>query len=166
MRTSLFLQIALLSSLSSCSFIERNTIGLFDSSPSGQFTSPAPEAIEQENAPLAPVETPPNELVAALQAPAATPADKSGVEVLWEIPAEPVDGFVIRYGYDRASLLQEKKVSASQLERFEDARFGFVYRFVLKDVEPNKPVFVSLTAFNGSKLSAPSPAFQVHTENP
>lgn len=55
----------------------------------------------------------------------------------------------------------EDKVPSAALDRFEDSKFGFVYRYVVKDVPTNKPVFVSLIAYTGSEQSAPSPVFEV-----
>lgn len=144
-----------LSVFSACSFVERNTIGLFrhdDASPGFSSTTPVapsdpdPVSVNVQPKPEAKVET-------------VVPGTR--VEVIWEIPKDPVDGYIIRYGFNRDKLEFEEKVSSSSLDRFEDPKFGFVYRHVLKNVPPEKSVFVSLTAYTGTERSAPSPVFEV-----
>lgn len=87
----------------------------------------------------------------------------SDVEIVWQIPEEAVEGYVIRYGFDRTNLDQEIKVQAADIEKFEDKRFGYVYRYVLADVPPDKTLFISIAAFNGSSISLPSAIFEVES---
>jgi len=77
----------------------------------------------------------------------------SGTEVTWESPSEPVDGFVIRYGEDAKLLDKEVKLYASSLKEEQDPEFGKVYRYVIKDVSPTKPLYVAIAAFKGDRLS-------------
>jgi hypothetical protein len=76
-----------------------------------------------------------------------------GIEVTWQVPSEPVDGFVIRYGYDRTHLDSESKVSVSLLTPEKDPEFGPVFRFIIPGVKPDATVFVSVAAFRGERVS-------------
>ncbi|MBN8549927.1 MAG: hypothetical protein J0M12_11480 [Deltaproteobacteria bacterium] len=144
-------------SLSSCSFIERNTIGLFsaDSAQAG-FSSPQQPVPAEDGTNLSRVTVKPQ-----APAPTATPAPGTRVEVIWAIPKDPVDGFIIRYGYTKTELKFEEKVHGTALDRFDDPKYGFVYRYVLKNVPANTTVYVSLIAYTGNEQSAPSPVFEV-----
>jgi hypothetical protein len=50
-----------------------------------------------------------------------------GIEVTWEVPSDPVDGFVIRYGEDKDNLTKEATIFKSDLreERDSQNRRGF-----------------------------------------
>jgi hypothetical protein len=137
-----------ISALTACSFVERNTLGLFSDPQPSSFESEAP-AQNSVNSPSSTVATPTAETI--------TP---KGIEIIWAIPSEPVEGYVIRYGLSRDSLSQEKRIEVAKLERFEDPQFGYVYRTTI-DEAPQQNLFVSLVAYNGTKLSAPSPVFEV-----
>ena len=88
----------------------------------------------------------------------------SDIEILWQIPVQPVEGFVINYGYDKAILDLNVKIATKDLEKFEDPKHGFVYRYVLGDVPLSKTVYVSIAAYNGTKVSLPSEIFPVSGE--
>ena len=85
------------------------------------------------------------------------------VEILWGIPAQPVDGFVIYYGYEAENLPYQQKVAVNDLGKFEDDKFGFVYRFVLKGIPANKDLKVSIAAVSDGKITAPSDVFTVQS---
>jgi hypothetical protein len=76
-----------------------------------------------------------------------------GTEITWESPSEPVDGFVIRYGEDPKRLDKEVKLSASDLKEEQDPEFGRVFRYVIRNVSLVKPLYVSIAAFKGDRLS-------------
>lgn len=148
--------------LSGCSFVERNTLGLFraDSVQPG-FSSPGLEPATSAPPPSVSEHT--TTVTMSPRYPASGPAVELGsrVEVIWAIPQEPVDGYVVRYGYTRDDLKFEEKIPAEKLDRYEDPQYGFVYRHVLKDVPPNSTVFVSLSAYTGRNTSPPSTVFEV-----
>lgn len=149
----------LLAALSGCNFLERNTIGLFsaDSAQAG-FKSPEVRPIP------APEKSELSHVTVEAHAPAvatSAPAPGTRVEVIWAIPKDPVDGFIVRYGYTKGELKFEEKVASSALDRFDDPKYGFVYRHVLKNVPTDKPVYVTLSAYHGAEVSAPSPVFEV-----
>jgi hypothetical protein len=77
----------------------------------------------------------------------------TGVEVTWEVPSDPVDGFVIRYGQDRAQLSKEVTILLSELRAERDSHYGPVYRYVIQDVASEDPIYVSVAAFKGETIS-------------
>lgn len=77
----------------------------------------------------------------------------AGIEVTWEVPSEPVDGFVVRYGESRSNLSKEMTILRSELREERDPQYGPVYRYIIRDVDGNSPVFVSVAAFKGTTLS-------------
>jgi hypothetical protein len=89
---------------------------------------------------------------AALSAPLLEKKE-AGIEVTWEVPSDPVDGFVIRYGEDRENLLKEATILRSELREERDSQYGPVYRYILRDISPSGKVFVSVAAFKGDALS-------------
>jgi hypothetical protein len=88
----------------------------------------------------------------------------SDIEVLWQIPNQAVEGFVINYGFDQSKLDQHAKIATKDLEKYEDQKHGFVFRYIIGDVPLNKTVYVSISAFNGEKISRPSEVFPVNAE--
>jgi hypothetical protein len=77
----------------------------------------------------------------------------SGVEVTWEVPSDPVDGFVIRYGQDKAQLAKEVTILLSELRAERDSQYGPVYRYVIQDITSDQPIYVSVAAFKGETIS-------------
>lgn len=76
-----------------------------------------------------------------------------GLEVTWEVPAEPVDGFVVRYGTDRNNLSRESTVFLSELREERDDTYGPVYRYTIPNIKEISPIFVSVAAFKGDVIS-------------
>ncbi len=108
-----------------------------------QQTAPAAEPgspSEVKEAPLTTSTTPTRKMV-------------DGTEVTWESPSEPVDGFVIRYGEDPKRLDKEVKLSTRDLKEEQDPEFGKVFRYVIRNVSPVKPLYISIAAFKGDRLS-------------
>jgi len=77
----------------------------------------------------------------------------AGIEVTWEVPSEPVDGFVIRYGEDRAQLAKETTILISELREERDPQYGPVYRYTIRDISSDTPLYVSVAAFKGDVIS-------------
>jgi hypothetical protein len=44
-------------------------------------------------------------------------------------------------------------LSATDLKEEEDPEFGKVFRYVIRNVSPVKPLYVSIAAFKGDRLS-------------
>lgn len=79
-----------------------------------------------------------------------TPGQVSyGVEMSWEIPAEPVDAFVLYLGNSPENLNTEIHLKISDLQVVADNK----YRYVIKPVESSEPMYVSLAAQFEGKIS-------------
>jgi hypothetical protein len=87
-----------------------------------------------------------------------------GVEVTWEMPGDPVDGFIIRYGANPALLSREITVFIRDIQEENDPEFGPVYRYLIKDIEGAKRVYVSIAAIKGKEVSNFSPALEARAE--
>lgn len=93
-------------------------------------------------------------------------SDESSVEIIWAIPQDPVDGFIIRYGITKAKLDHELKLKTNEIEKFQDPSHGQVYRHRIEKLSSREPVFVSLIAFTstptkGEVLSSPTEIIEV-----
>jgi hypothetical protein len=77
----------------------------------------------------------------------------TGIEITWEVPSEPVDGFVVRYGESRTNLSKEMTILRSELREERDPQYGPVYRYIIRDIDGKTPIFVSVAAFIGTTLS-------------
>lgn len=92
------------------------------------------------------------------------PSRTGDVEIVWQIPAEPVDGFVISYRFDNGAPGKEIRVSPGELGKYEDDKVGFVYRYLLHDIPSNRGILVSIAAFRGGEVSKPSQIVKVEPE--
>ncbi|MCI5064897.1 hypothetical protein MRY87_04140 [bacterium] len=86
------------------------------------------------------------------------------VEVLWKIPEETVEGFVLQYGFQENDLPNEVVLELSEIEKYDDPEFGFVYRYVLKNIPPSERIFVRLATRSDGKQTPFSEAFEVAPE--
>lgn len=66
------------------------------------------------------------------------------VEVLWEIPQRPVNQFIVEYGFSKDALTQKKIIPISEVEKFHDPDFGYVYRCLLDNVPETARLFVRI----------------------
>ena len=78
---------------------------------------------------------------------------EAGIEVTWEVPSDPVDGFVLRYGEDRANLSKEATILRSELREERDPQYGPVYRYILSNIPSSGVVYVSVASFKGDTVS-------------
>jgi hypothetical protein len=78
---------------------------------------------------------------------------EAGIEVTWEVPSDPVDGFVIRYGEDRTNLSKEATILRSELREERDSQYGPVYRYILRNIPDSGRVYVAVAAFKGDVIS-------------
>ncbi len=83
------------------------------------------------------------------------------VEIIWMVPKEPVDAFILKYGYSKYSLNFEKRIEVLELEALNDPQHGYVYKYILQPVETERTLFVSLATVSGEKTSAFSDVFSV-----
>ena len=82
----------------------------------------------------------------------------------WEMPSEPVDGFIIRYGSSPSSLSKEVTISARDIKEERDPEFGPVYRYLIRDVENAQKLFVSIAAVKGQSISNFSDVLEAQAE--
>lgn len=82
-----------------------------------------------------------------------SPRSKQGTEIVWIVPGEPVDGFVIRYGPTPDSMTQEVRVQTSELRASTDPVYGQVFRYVIQGVETLPVVNVSIASYKGDQIS-------------
>lgn len=149
----------LLPFLVGCSTLYDNTVGLFV----GERSQPKPLEVSASDKTLSKTsekfqsESPTRVTIESGDQPAAS----DELEVLWKIPAEPVDGFVLRYGFSREALTEEVVLKVDDLEKADDPDFGFVYRHILKNVPPSKRVFVSLASQSEGRTTEFSDVFEV-----
>ncbi len=149
----LIIALLLLLSISSCGFIEANTVGLF---------FPEPEAVNLEGAPPAPPPTktePAPVLIEKLNDSSVSQVDD--IEILWKVPEQPVDGFVIHYGNANDQLDKELRVEVTELKKIEHPQFGTVYRYLLKSVARGEKLFVSISAYSDTLVSDHSAILEV-----
>lgn len=116
------------------------------------FTQPESPKPSHDKKPLPP---PPTTAQEASPTTPTTPTRRTaeGTEITWERPSNQVDGFVIRYGEEPKRLDKEVKLSVRSLREEQDPEFGSVYRYVIRNTSPVKPLYVSIAAFKGDRLS-------------
>ena len=101
---------------------------------------------------------------ALVEAQHAPEAPKEGIEVTWETPSEPVDGFIIRYGSSPNALTKEVTISSSDIREVNDPEYGPVYRYLIRDVENVKRLFISIAAVKGQAISNFSDVLEAQAE--
>ena len=96
------------------------------------------------------------------------PADQGRqyIEVVWQIPAEKVDGYVIRYGTEADRLQNEVEVRSEDVQRVHHEKYGDVFRYLIPNQPSDKTVYVSVAAVSKGHESAPSKVFEVAPEAP
>lgn len=131
----------------------------------GKQAAPAPAAApaspESELEPIDFTSVPTSTPAPASQSPAETPPTLSDVEIVWEIPREPVSKYVIYYGPSADRLDKSVVVETQDLEQLDDAAAGFVYRYDLKGIPANQRLFVSISSVTASGESVRSAPIEV-----
>ncbi len=85
--------------------------------------------------------------------------NNSDIEILWLIPEEHTDGFILSYGISEKKLDKKIKLFSEQVSVVPDPVYKKVYRHVLKQLPRNKIIYLQLQAFNGDDISLPSKIF-------
>ena len=129
--------VAMLCAVSGCSYIQNASDKLFGE-------KKAPPAEEQTQPPVEETNS---------SAKISRPPTTQGIEVLWEIPKEDVDGFIVRYGFERLHMDHEIKLSKADVAEVNDAEFGKAYRYVIQPTPADKAVYVSIASFKGELVS-------------
>ena len=73
---------------------------------------------------------------------------ESGVELVWEIPVEPVTKYHLYFGDTPETLALHRTVMVSDLERLQHERFGPVFRYVVTGLAKKCGIYVSIEAEN------------------
>jgi hypothetical protein len=94
----------------------------------------------------------------------APPAKKQGIEITWEAPGDPVDGFIIRYGNVPSALTKEVTISMSDIRQERDPEYGPVFRYLIRDIAPTDRIFVSIAAVKGNEVSSFSDVLEAQPE--
>ena len=97
----------------------------------------------------------------ATMAEAEPEAGGSDVEIVWQVPDDPVDSFKLFYGYSADAVDSEVTVAISDLDEIEDPVYGKVYRYVLQGVLPEQSVFVAIAAVKNGVASNRSDVFEI-----
>jgi hypothetical protein len=88
----------------------------------------------------------------------------TGIELILEIPREPVDRYVVNYGFEKDKLDSHLEIKISDFEKLEYNEKGYVYRYVIETLPNDRTIYMSLVSMNGEKASAPSEIFEVLPE--
>lgn len=86
------------------------------------------------------------------------------IEVTWEIPADKVESYVIRYGTEKDHLDKEVRLHPGDIQKVHHEKYGDVFRYLLPNPPRDKTVYVSVAAVSSSGESAPSRVFEVAPE--
>lgn len=86
------------------------------------------------------------------------------IEVLWEVPALPVQGFILRYGTDESALSGSVQLMPEKLQRVRASGGAELYRYLLPEPARDKTVYITIAAVDGAVESAPTKALAVPPE--
>jgi hypothetical protein len=76
------------------------------------------------------------------------PQSSEHAEIVWKSADENVDGFIIKFGPSKETLVSEVRLLVSDVETLSGN-----YRYLLKDIPAGKPLYVSIASFKGSEIS-------------
>ena len=88
-------------------------------------------------------------------------AQQSSVEILWQVPGEPIEKYHIDYGNDPANLDKHLEIPVSELEKVDDPTHGPLFRYVLTGTELGKSIYFTVQAENQYGLSPKSPVQEI-----
>lgn len=126
--------------LVACSFLNGCAMESFsslDSEPQDETAQPGASQSSSEEADAA-------------RAPGAKSGGSSLVEVFWQVPTEAVEKYHLYYGLDPDALDNHVEVAVNELEKIDHPKLGPVFRYEIKAIPANKPIFLSLQAENKS----------------
>ena len=125
--------------LNSCSFMHRNTIGLFskDSEGTPQFNYSVDANSTGELKEVLPEVS----------------SDTGNVELRWKIPEQSVEKFVVKFGFSPESLNFRDIVLPNELQTVASSEHGQIYQYELRNIPKDKEVYVALASVSEGKLS-------------
>ena len=90
--------------------------------------------------------------------------DTSDVEVLWAVPDEPVDRFILRYGSNKESLEKEISLTPLQLTTVISPQHGKAFRYLITGIPKDQILFLTLASAKGEEISKPTEVFEIRGE--
>lgn len=88
-------------------------------------------------------------------------AETNSVEIMWVVPAEPLDGYLIRYGFERDNLSYQLRVRWGDLTIQDTPSHGKVFVHLIESVPGNKTVYMTLSGIKDGELSSPTDVIEV-----
>lgn len=92
---------------------------------------------------------------------AAVKEEVPGIELTWEPPSQPFDGFVIHYGFDRSDLSKQLRVPTESITQVVGPQEQSLFRYVIGGVPPEKTVYIAVASFKGAEESPLSEVWEV-----
>lgn len=86
---------------------------------------------------------------------------KVSVELLWRIPEQPVEHYVLTYGPEPEQLFHRVVIPLLKLETKTHTQFGNVYRYVLHGIPLDSSLYFTLQAGNEKGLSPEAPVQKI-----
>ena len=83
------------------------------------------------------------------------------VELVWTAAEDGADGYIIRYGYDKDNLNMTDKVSIGEVINIQDPTHGHIVKYVVRNIEASKRLYLSVAAYKDDTESIPSQIFVV-----
>ncbi|MCB0317895.1 MAG: hypothetical protein KDD56_04005 [Bdellovibrionales bacterium] len=79
------------------------------------------------------------------------------IEILWKIPSEAADEYLVKYGFSKDKLDHEKKFTTDELETVSDPEHGLMFKIVLDEPNiSNKKVYITVSAISKENISEPT----------
>lgn len=85
----------------------------------------------------------------------------SSVELLWQVPAEPVETYHLRYGTHPDTLTHQVKIQVTELDQIQHPEYGPLFRYIIPSVPADQTVYFTIQAENKFGISPESPVQEV-----
>ncbi len=85
----------------------------------------------------------------------------SDLELIWAVPNDPVDRFILKYGFAMENLDKEVSIAAVELSSIDTPEHGKAFRYIISNLPKDKTIYLTLTSARGEELSQPSEVFEV-----
>lgn len=148
----------ILSTLTGCEFTYRNTVGLFWEDEPNEVVQVEPDGDVQAASKAGPAPTKTAALEDRVRPSRSAPLEvEQAIQVLWQIPEEQVEGFILYHGKEPERLDQEIKIPVSQVKILHDPQHGRVFSYDISGLSPSETIYVAISAYNGEFISERSP---------
>ncbi len=75
-----------------------------------------------------------------------------GIEITWDMPEEPVDGYILYSSESKGNFDSELHLRIKDLKVTEQGQ----YSYIIAPVDPDKPIFIAIAAKKGESISEKS----------